>query len=106
MGKLLIGHYGHRPEAESIEISLKDCYRRLGLKSSDFVSADEPYFFAKKRGAMGKYMVFQVEAEEIGDAPAWRAGYYLLPVDAADVVKVFSKKEIERLAENVRPTEL
>ena len=94
MGKLLIGRYGHLPEAESVTISLKDCHQRLSLKPSDFVSAEEPSFFRRAHKALGKYLVFQIDANEIGDAAVWRTGYYLLPLEAADVLKAFNKKEI------------
>src|SRR5437870_4610070 len=106
MGILLIGHYGRPPEAESVEISLKECHQRLGLTPSDFVSDEEPGFFKKKHGAMGKYLVFLVDKKEIGAAAVWRPGYYLLPLEAADTLKAFSKQDIIRFGAEVRPTEL
>jgi hypothetical protein len=106
MGKLLIGRYGEQPEAESIEISLRDCNQRLGMKPSDFVSADEPDFFRKKYGAMGKYLVFQVSADEIKEAAIWRAGYYLLPLSAMDVLKAFGRVTPGQGEASKRPVEI
>src|SRR6185295_10153645 len=96
MGKLLVGHYGSPPDAESTTISLRDCHQRLGLKPSDFVSAEEPDFFKKSRRALGKYLVFQIHAGEIGNAAMWRVGYYLLPLEAMDVLRAFSKQDVVR----------
>ena len=106
MGKLFIGHYGHSPDAESVTIALSDCHQRLGLKPSDFVSLEPPSFFNEKQGAMGKYLVFQVDAAEIGDAAVWHPGYYLLPLKALDILNVFSKLEIARGGATRRPFEL
>ena len=92
VGKLLVGHYGKAPEAESVEISLRDCHQRLGLKPSDFVSPEPPDFFRRAHGAIGKYLVFELAKDEIGDAAVWRPGYYLLPLEAVDVLQVLSKK--------------
>ncbi len=94
MGKLLVGHYGGPPEAESIVISLKECHQRLGLKPSDFVSPEEPNFFRKQHRAVGKYLVFYAEPKEVSEAAVWQTGYYLLPLDAADALKVFDKNKI------------
>jgi hypothetical protein len=105
MGKLLIGHYGQEPDVESIEITLKECHQRLGMKPSDFVSEVPPAFFRKAHGALGKYMVFQLEKNEIPDA-FWRAGYYLLPMEAADVLKAFGKLSLHSQAAQVRPTKI
>jgi hypothetical protein len=106
MGKLFIGHYGRPPEAESVAIALRECHQRVGLKPSDFVSAEEPGFFKKAHGATGKYLVFKLEPEEIQDAAVWRPGFYLLPLDAADVLKVFSRQDIVRGGATRRPLEI
>lgn len=92
MGKLFVGHYGNPPDAESATITLKDCHQRLGMKPSDFVSESEPPFFRKKHGAMGRYLVFLLEPQE--SATVWKAGYYLLPLEAADILKVFNKQQL------------
>jgi hypothetical protein len=96
MGKLLIGHFGEPPQAESIAITLRDCHQRLGLKPSDFVSSEEPDFFKKARRAVGKYLVFQADLNEVKEAAVWKAGYYLLPLSATDVLNLFNKQEITR----------
>ena len=106
MGKLFIGHYGHPPEAESATLALRDCHQRLGLRPSDFVSAETPEFFKKKHGAVGKYLVFQLDAEESKDTAAWRPGYYLLPLEAADILKIFDKRELARGGAIKRPFDL
>jgi hypothetical protein len=108
MGKLLIGKYGQPPDAESVTISLRDCHQRLGLKPSDFVSSEDPNFFHRRvKGALGRYLVFQLEASEIQDAAVWRPGFYLLPLDAADVLNAFSKQEVARASKgSARPYEL
>ncbi len=89
MGKLLSGHYGKPPEAESIPISLMDCQQKLGLKPSDFVSEGPPRIFEKAFGSRGRYLVFQVEDGEIAGSPVWKRGFYLLPIDAVDVLQAF-----------------
>ena len=106
MGKLLMGHYGRPPEAESVSITLRDCHQKLGLKPSDFVSEEDPSFFKKSHGAMGKYLVFQMDAKEIKDAAVWRPGFYLLPLEAVDVLKAFSKQDIVRAGSSKRFAEL
>jgi hypothetical protein len=93
MGKLLIGHYGSEPEAESMAITLRECHQRLGMRPSDFISCDPPDIFKKAHGAKGKYLVFRISAEEIRGNVMWREGYYLLPLEAADVLKVFQKED-------------
>jgi len=87
MGKLLTGRYGEEPTAESIPLSLRDCSQKLGLKPSDFISQGAPKFFKEKFGASGRYLVFCVEADETQGSPVWKAGYYLLPLEAADILK-------------------
>jgi hypothetical protein len=94
MGKLLTGRYGNPPGAESTEIALRDCYQRLGMKPTDYVSAGEPKFFKHAFGATGRYLVFLVESAEIGSNPVWKPGYYLLPIDALDVLKTFDRKHL------------
>jgi len=89
LGKLLSGRYGEPPRAESVPLSLKDCSQRLGLKPSDFISQGEPNFFKKSFGAGGRYLIFLVEETDVQSSPVWKAGYYLLPLEAADVLKVF-----------------
>jgi hypothetical protein len=106
MGKLLIGHFGHSPEAESVSIALRDCHQRLGLKPSDFVSTEPPTFFKKAHGAVGRYLVFQLDIEEIKEAAVWRPGYYLLPLDALDVMKAFGKQALTSDPAAIRPVEL
>lgn len=88
MGKLLSGRYGEPPIATSSGVSLTDCYQKLGLKPSDFVSQGEPTFFEKSFGAKGKYLLFQLDAEEAVGKAQWKPGYYLLPLEAADVLDV------------------
>ena len=102
MGKILVGHFGKPPEAEAVEITLKDCHQRLGLTPSDFVSLEPPSFFKKAHGAMGKYIVFWADAAEIQDAAVWRAGYYLLPLEAADVLQAFNQKNRPASKDGVR----
>jgi hypothetical protein len=106
MGKLLIGHYGRPPEAESVEIALRDCHQRLGLKPSDFVDAEEPSFFKKAHRATGKYLVFYVDAAEIREAAVWKPGYYLLPLEAADVLRAFSGKNFAGSRSDIRPSQI
>src|SRR4051812_24932783 len=106
MGKLLIGHYGRPPEAESVDLTLNDCHQRLGLKPSDFVSSEPPAFFKKSKGALGKYLVFEVDAKEVPVTAIWRPGYYLLPLEAADVVKAFNHQDLSGRAAGARPYDL
>jgi len=94
MGKLLSGRYGNEPEAESIELPLRDCHMKLGLKPSDFISVGEPDFFNKAYGASGHYLVYRLHAKEVEGSPLWKAGYYLLPIQAADVLKAFEKSKL------------
>jgi hypothetical protein len=107
MGKLLVGHYGGPPEAESISISLRECHQRLGMRPTDFVSAEEPPFFHKKHKSVGKYLVFQADATDVQEAAVWRPGYYLLPLDAAEVLRAFNKADVLRKgAANQRPFDI
>lgn len=92
MGKLLTGRYGDRPEAESMEIPLRDCHQRLGMKPTDFVSQGEPKFFTRSFDAGGRYLVFLLPPEEAAGSGVWKAGYYLLPLSALDALKAFGKK--------------
>src|SRR5688500_9811355 len=92
MGILLSGHYGNPPEAESGRLTLQDCSARLSLKPSDFVSAGEPDFFKKKYGVKGRYLLFKAAEDEVQGSPVWKAGYYLLPLEAMDVLAAFEKK--------------
>jgi len=92
MGVLLSGHYGQPPEAESGRLTLQQCMIRLGMKPTDFVSEGEPDFFNKRYGAKGRYLLFRAETEEVKGSPVWRAGYYLLPLDAIDVLAAFERK--------------
>ena len=91
MGKLLTGHYGRHPVAESVTLSLLDASRKLGLTPSDFVSEGPPNFFRKTFGAPGRHLLFYMEQDEAKASPIWKAGYYLLPLEAADVLKVLEK---------------
>ncbi len=91
MGKLLTGHYGREPEAESIPLTLTDASQKLGLKPSDYVSEGSPRFFEKAFGAPGRYLVFLADAGETKESPVWKPGYYLLPLEAADVLKALEK---------------
>jgi hypothetical protein len=93
MGKLLTGHYGDVPEAESTTISLSDCRQRLGLKPTDFVSGGAPDFFNKAYGTKGRYLLFQVDEKEVVGNAVWKAGYYLLPMEAAEVLRVFQRNQ-------------
>src|SRR6266513_65927 len=106
MGKLLVGHYGEKPEAESIEITLRDCHQRLGLKPSDFVSVEAPNFFQHRLGAKGRYLVFELDKKEIGDAAAWRPGYYLMPLEAADVLRALNQDRAAVRSGEKRPVTL
>ena len=86
MGKLLSGRYGSQPDAESIALSLRDCNQKLNLKPSDFVSEGHPKFFEKAFGAAGRYLLFFAEDDDVQGNPIWRRGYYLLPLEAKDVL--------------------
>ncbi len=91
MGKLLSGRYGSEPDAESIPLTLKECSQKLNLKPSDFVSEGPPKFFEKAFGAAGRYLLFLTDADEIKDSPVWKTGYYLLPLEAKDVLAALEK---------------
>ena len=86
MGKLLTGRYGAGPEAESISLSLKECNQKLNLKPSDFVSEGPPKFFEKAFGASGRYLLFLADAGDVKDSPIWKVGYYLLPLEAKNIL--------------------
>jgi hypothetical protein len=106
MGKLLSGRYGHSPEAESIPLTLQECHQKLNLRPSDFVSMGSPAFFRKSFGSHGKYLLFQVEPDELQDSVVWKAGYYLLPIDAAAVLEALEKhKRKSGLEGDVLPIE-
>ena len=91
MGKLLSGRYGAEPDAESIALSLKDCNQKLNLKPSDFVSEGPPKFFEKAFGAGGRYLLFLATEEDVRGNPVWKTGYYLLPLEAKDVLSALEK---------------
>jgi len=91
MGKLLTGRYGEEPEAESMEIPLKDCHTRLGMKPSDFVSEGPPKFFRRSFDAGGRYLVFLLNESEAAGNAIWKPGYYLLPMEALNALKAFGK---------------
>jgi hypothetical protein len=91
MGKLLSGRYGAEPDAESIALSLKECNQKLNLKPSDFVSEGPPKFFEKAFGASGRYLLFLADAEDIQGNPIWKTGYYLLPLEAKDVLSALER---------------
>ena|SRR5438132_281574 len=91
MGKLLSGRYGSQPDAESIALSLRDCNQKLNLKPSDFVSEGPPKFFEKAFGAAGRYLLFFAEDDDVQGNPIWRRGYYLLPLEAKDVLAALEK---------------
>jgi hypothetical protein len=93
MGKLLSGRYGSEPDAESIAISLRECNQKLNLKPSDFVSEGAPKFFEKAFGASGRYLLFLADGEDVKDNPIWKAGYYLLPLEAKDVLAALEKRK-------------
>lgn len=98
MGKLLTGHYGRPPEAESVPLPLADASQKLGLKPSDFVSEGPPNFFEKAFGAPGRYLVFLTEAGEVQGSPVWKPGYYLLPVEAAGILKALERNRQDAAA--------
>src|SRR5882724_5390358 len=91
MGKLLSGRYGAEPDAESIELSLKECNQKLNLKPSDFVSEGSPKFFEKAFGAAGRYLLYLAEEKDVRGSPIWKMGYYLLPLEAKDVLSALEK---------------
>jgi hypothetical protein len=91
MGKLLSGHYGAEPDAESIALSLKECNQKLNLKPSDFVSEGPPKFFEKAFGASGRYLLYLADGEDVRGSPIWKTGYYLLPLEAKDVLSALEK---------------
>ena len=91
MGKLLSGRYGFGPDAESIPLTLKECNQKLNLTPSDFVSEGEPKFFKKAFGAGGRYLLFWVPADETKDNPIWKPGYYLLSLEAKDVLSALER---------------
>ncbi len=91
MGKLLSGRYGAAPDAESITLSLRECSQKLSLKPSDFVSAGPPKFFEKDFGTSGRYLLFQADAADIKESAVWKPGYYLLPLEAKDVLIALEK---------------
>ncbi len=91
MGKLLTGHFGRSPEAESASLSLQDASLQLGMKPSDFVSEGPPTFFTKAFGAPGRYLVFLADQKDVERSPVWKPGYYLLPLEASDVLKALEK---------------
>jgi hypothetical protein len=91
MGKLLSGHYGSAPVAESIPITLKECSQKLNMKPSDHVSTGPPKFFEQDFGASGRYLLFLTEEDEVAGSAIWKFGYYLLPLDAKDVLAALAK---------------
>ena len=91
MGKLLSGRYGSEPDAESIPLTLKECNQKLNLKPSDFVSEGAPKFFEKAFGAAGRFLIFWSDPEEVKDSPVWKSGFYLLPLEAKDVLAALEK---------------
>jgi len=106
MGKLLTGRYGEEPEAESLEISLRDCHQRLGMKPSDFVSEGPPRFFRHSFDAGGRYLVYLLAVEEIAGNPIWKAGYYLLPMSALNAMKLFRKSGASDAGQRILPISL
>ena len=91
MGKLLSGRYGALPDAQSETLTLRECNQKLGLTPSDFVSVGEPKFFKKAFGAGGRYLLFLLEADEIKDSAVWKPGYYLLPIEAKNVLAALGR---------------
>ncbi len=91
MGKLLSGRYGAEPDAESIALTLKECNQKLNLKPSDFVSEGPPKFFEKAFGASGRYLLYLADTEDVRGNPIWKTGYYLLPLEAKDVLSALGK---------------
>ena len=106
MGKLLSGHYGSEPDAESIALSLRECSQKLNLRPSDFVSEGPPKFFEKAFGASGRYLLFLTDPDDIQGSPVWKPGYYLLPLEAKDVLSALEKHKTGRsVADKVLPIE-
>lgn len=106
MGKLLSGRYGSKPEAESISISLVECNQKLSLKPSDFVSEGPPAFFEKDFGSSSRYLLFLADANDVKDSKVWRVGYYLLPLDAKDVLAAIDRrKDPASIGASVLPVE-
>jgi hypothetical protein len=106
MGKLLSGHYGAKPDAESIALSLKECNQKLNLKPSDFVSEGAPKFFEKAFGASGRYLLYLADDKDVQGNPIWKAGYYLLPLEAKDVLSALEKhKNASAVGGTVLPIE-
>jgi len=93
MGKLLSGKYGSGPDAESIPLSLKECNQKLNLKPNDFVSEGAPTFFEKSFGSSGRYLLFLTDEADVKDSSVWKTGYYLLPLDAKDVLAALDKRK-------------
>ncbi len=91
MGKLLSGRYGAEPDAESVDLSLKECNQKLNLKPSDFVSEGPPKFFEKAFGASGRYLLYLADKVDVLDSPIWKPGYYLLPLEAKNVLSALEK---------------
>src|SRR5688572_28003403 len=91
MGKLLSGRYGSESEAESMQITLRECNQKLGMKPTDFVSEGKPKFFEKAFGASGKYLIFLMDTRDVQDNPIWKFGYYLLPLEAKDILVALEK---------------
>ena|ERR1700687_2949455 len=94
MGKLLSGRYGSEPDAESVTLTLKECNQKLNLKPSDLVSEGPPKFFEKAFGASGHYLLFLADASDVKDSPIWKVGYYLLPLEAKDVLAALDKRKV------------
>jgi hypothetical protein len=105
MGKLLSGRYGSEPDAESISLSLRECNQKLNLKPSDFVSEGAPKFFEKAFGASGRYLLFLAGVDDVKENPIWKAGYYLLPLEAKDVLAALEKRKITAEGARVLPIE-
>jgi len=61
------------------------------MKPTDFVSAGPPKFFERAFGASGRYLLFLTDEPEVVGSPVWKAGYYLLPLDAKDVLSALDK---------------
>src|SRR6185312_426015 len=72
--------------------TLSECHQKLGLKPSDFISEGPPTFFKKKYGTGAPYLLYVLDSEETACNPAWKAGYYLLPMDASDALKALDPK--------------
>jgi hypothetical protein len=105
MGKLLTGRYGSPPDAESIPITLTQCNQKLNLKPSDFVSSGPPKFFEKRFGSSARYLLFLLEADEVKDNGIWKPGYYLLPLEAKDVLSAIENRRAGAADATVLPIE-